>query len=547
MKNFLVCVTLSLCTCGPSNELDRSKISEWAQGSINSHELMSLLRESEAQIDFNDPDSALQEIKERVRRRVIENELERIAPSLGLNLTKTRLQVERSVAMDIFHDELASNSISDDDLRRQYEARQDDFKNPARRLTLHYFKRGSNRDTLKAAVKKFRGRLDSGETFQSLAYELSDSTSRHQKGQLGWIRESDVPSAIWSVISSLPMGELSQPIYSNEGVHLFLVKDHMAEFHINFEDARKRLIKELRFEQLRTSRNSRLSEMTIEHDFWCISADVLSQDTQLDRSHVIMRSNDYELTSADLNLLVSEATKYGWRNNFNDLVDFLKAREVIYFNFVDRLNEPAIKNLVRKGMTSWIHTNTRQRLLKKCVTDDMLLEYFRLNQDKYETELELKLDLLNFPCPLRIDPNYLMGHLEDAASHELSSDEFNALTQMLEIKPLDIGWNTVWQAGTHYPGPLAYITSLKPGWMTPPLFRNNRYIAVYASARKEPVLRSLEEVKSEVLIDFVNSNCDALIEDLENELINQSQMHTYDENIQSFISSLKTPLPQPNN
>ncbi len=115
----------------------------------------------------------------------------------------------------------------------------------------------------KAFLTTIRERITKGElTFAKAAAEHSqDAASKSEGGELGWLKKGEVLPD-FNVIFDLKKGEISQPVRTNYGLHLFLAEDIKKGIAATYKQARpkivrilnqKRAIPELRRTQYRLS------------------------------------------------------------------------------------------------------------------------------------------------------------------------------------------------------------------------------------------------------------------------------------------------------
>jgi peptidyl-prolyl cis-trans isomerase SurA len=70
--------------------------------------------------------------------------------------------------------------------------------------------------------------LRGGASFAALARQVSASASAQNGGDLGWVRVSAITPDLRDQIEALPVGQISDPIVSPAGVHIFQVRDQRA-------------------------------------------------------------------------------------------------------------------------------------------------------------------------------------------------------------------------------------------------------------------------------------------------------------------------------
>ena len=67
--------------------------------------------------------------------------------------------------------------------------------------------------------------LRGGASFDALAQQFSAAGTAERGGDVGWVPASAIPAELRTAIDSLAPGEVSAPIRSNAGFHLFLLRD----------------------------------------------------------------------------------------------------------------------------------------------------------------------------------------------------------------------------------------------------------------------------------------------------------------------------------
>jgi|GEM_PF-1833715 len=77
----------------------------------------------------------------------------------------------------------------------------------------------------KLFANNLKKQINSGADFGALAQQFSDATSAVQGGSLGWIGAGELDDLRNEVITSLRVGEVSDPIIANGGVYLLILND----------------------------------------------------------------------------------------------------------------------------------------------------------------------------------------------------------------------------------------------------------------------------------------------------------------------------------
>jgi peptidyl-prolyl cis-trans isomerase D len=137
---------------------------------------------------------------------------------------------------------VAAPTVSDEEVRRWYDAHRDDLRRPARAWTsfIAVTKLPTSVDSV-AVVEKARALRDSllrGADFAALARaESSDSASAANGGSLGVFGRGRMVAAFDQAAFSLPVGRISEPVITGYGVHIVRVDrrfggDSVAASHI---------------------------------------------------------------------------------------------------------------------------------------------------------------------------------------------------------------------------------------------------------------------------------------------------------------------------
>jgi peptidyl-prolyl cis-trans isomerase SurA len=80
-------------------------------------------------------------------------------------------------------------------------------------------------------------RIKQGEDFGALVKEYSaDSTTSANFGELGWMAEEELPPEFKPIVSALANGQLSEPVWSTDGLHILKVLDRKESRAISLTD-----------------------------------------------------------------------------------------------------------------------------------------------------------------------------------------------------------------------------------------------------------------------------------------------------------------------
>ena len=98
------------------------------------------------------------------------------------------------------------------------------------------------KDKLESEIIKMKNKIKT-EGFEKIAMTLSISKSALQGGNLGWIKENTISEKIRSNIINTPIGGISEPIFLQEGILFFKVRDkRQLKKFVDLESAKNELV-----------------------------------------------------------------------------------------------------------------------------------------------------------------------------------------------------------------------------------------------------------------------------------------------------------------
>ena len=98
------------------------------------------------------------------------------------------------------------------------------------------------KDKLESEIKKLKNRI-AIKGFETVAMNTSISETALKGGDLGWISENVISEKLKHRIINTPVGNISEPIFLQEGILLFKVRDkRRSKKFTNLEDAKNQLV-----------------------------------------------------------------------------------------------------------------------------------------------------------------------------------------------------------------------------------------------------------------------------------------------------------------
>jgi peptidyl-prolyl cis-trans isomerase SurA len=80
-------------------------------------------------------------------------------------------------------------------------------------------------DAVAADARRLIQTVQEGGSFESLARQVSASASAEQGGDVGWVRGTVIPPELFAALEQMQPGEMSEPIRSPVGYHVFWLRD----------------------------------------------------------------------------------------------------------------------------------------------------------------------------------------------------------------------------------------------------------------------------------------------------------------------------------
>ena len=131
--------------------------------------------------------------------------------------------------------------VSEEDVAAAYQSRIEEFRTPERRTVEQLL--ASEQATIERAAERLAG----GATFEQVASEIEGVSV----DQLGVVSRGDLPADFEEAIFALPEGEVSDPVNSAFGWHVFRVTEIQPEQTVPLAEAREQLARELALEEAR--------------------------------------------------------------------------------------------------------------------------------------------------------------------------------------------------------------------------------------------------------------------------------------------------------
>lgn len=227
----MLAINVILSSCGEDPPYDPSILAVFDGGQVTIADLdhaVLALPPDERQAQLASPERLETIVRRLAFNKIMESELDESDLEENDSYPIILDAVLRRVTVGIY---LRANDlqtpVGPEDISRWFDGHPELRRQPPQRIVFTFFRSfsaGDSRDPTIEAVRAVRHRIENGEPFSRVAEQESDSETRHRGGLLGTISPGQLEPALDRIITSLEEGELSEPIITKDGVHLFWVK-----------------------------------------------------------------------------------------------------------------------------------------------------------------------------------------------------------------------------------------------------------------------------------------------------------------------------------
>jgi len=518
------------------------------------------------QITTEDLDHLILSLPPRARRLPLDEALERDRGLVEL-LVANRLLLEQAAAEGVrtapdfltLHEETRQKLVADDFVRREFsqlegvteaearayfEAHADEFSQPAKRMTLNIFKRVNDRVGLETATREMqdlRQRILSGESFQVLAREYSDSESAERDGELGWITKANAPPDLAKVVFALEPGVPSEPVVTAEGVHLFMVTEASVARSYTFNEVESRIVSILRNQDRKGFVEKVVADLPKPEPYFV--ADFEEMDYLIgggDPEAEVFRIGETSLTVAEFRRLVDRAISATNAPANQDLPGALlaalvnRARIYEHCRSLGRFDESELRVRLEKIADDEIVNYMRERSLRMEVGLDtgVVEAYFDVNRRRFSSPLTLDADVLVVPIPDR-GTNTMMDRLSrldldpGADRLTLAASELGGEVARVENVPHDQfqRWNRK---------VARLVSGLEAGRCSQPVRIGDSVVVVEVTRRVEPEPMPFAAVTDEVVRAYLDDHRSEIYENWSRRLLEDADLRIFDDRLETF-------------
>lgn len=167
----------------------------------------------------------------------------------NLTLNDFRKQIERNMIVSQVqqNEVLGKVAVSDEEARRYYDGHKGEFTSPQTITLREIFVNvpGDGKtvnvgldEEARAKIQRIRERALAGESFETMAGELSDAPSKANAGLIGPLNLTDVTADLRTLIESMKVGQVSEVLRAPRGYQLLKLESMTAPETRSFDEAK---------------------------------------------------------------------------------------------------------------------------------------------------------------------------------------------------------------------------------------------------------------------------------------------------------------------
>ncbi len=201
------------------------------------------------------PDRAIEDHMDSIIRTRFNDDRRELMNALSqeqLTLSEWRNQLKEELIFSIMRRQAVFDniSLSPTEVRAHYDANIETYHTPAQlRLHMISVSKGETRESIieqASRIKTARERILAGESFETVARELSEDSKAEQGGDWGLRAPGDLRKELANLAASLPIGEISSAVVAGDNFYLVQVDERVEEMTVPFGEVQEGLTEELR-------------------------------------------------------------------------------------------------------------------------------------------------------------------------------------------------------------------------------------------------------------------------------------------------------------
>jgi peptidyl-prolyl cis-trans isomerase C len=201
-------------------------------------------------------------MEDLIETRLLANEAEARGLDKGAEVKHRLEQARERILANVLNENIAATALRDSAIERMYREQVRLLKQGREVRARHILF-----DTKEAALAA-KKRLDNGELFEALAYELSkDRSTAPDGGDLGYFLPEAMPDGLREIAQNTAVGQVGGPAQTDQGWHLLKIEERRDAAPPTFEEMRPKIVQWLMFDEQRRvveklKSNARIARIT---------------------------------------------------------------------------------------------------------------------------------------------------------------------------------------------------------------------------------------------------------------------------------------------
>ena len=166
----------------------------------------------------------------------------------NMTLADLRKNIEKTAIMSRVqqNEVLGKVSVSEEEIRRYYEAHAKEFTTPQsislREIFVNVSGDGANaEEAARTKAVDIRARAAGGESFEKLAADLSDAPSRANAGLIGPLSVGDLSTDLQKLLTGMKVGDITQVLRAQKGYQILKLESSTKAETLPFDQAREQI------------------------------------------------------------------------------------------------------------------------------------------------------------------------------------------------------------------------------------------------------------------------------------------------------------------
>lgn len=452
---------------------------------------------------------------------------------------------QRIVAEHFIRQEISRmDGVTEADARAYFDQHQEDFKQPASRMTLHIFRRVNDGGDFESETREMQGlreRIIGGESFGELARRYSDSESAQRGGELGWITEANAPGDLAAVVFGLEPLVPSEPVVTAEGIHLFMVTQESADRSYTFDEVESQVAAVLSTRDRRAFTEEMVADLPLPEPYFVAEVEEMGYllgggDPEVE----VFQVGESSLSVGQFRHLVDRAIAAPGTKPTPNLPETLltalvnRARIYEYCRSQGVFEQPALRARLESVADADLVDYMRERGLRNEARLDATAigAYFEANSRRFSSPLILDAEVLVVPIPDR-GSNEMMDRLS-RLDHDPAVDRLEAAASALggEVGRVEAVTLDQFRRWNQKVG--AIVSALEVGRCSPPVRVGDSVVVVELERRLEPEPQPFATVADEVVWSYLSDHQREVYDRWSGKLLDEAGFRVFDDRLEAF-------------